>query len=93
MDQPATPTVWSDIEMPVNVKKQIQQELTFFCFDTCISNLRTRDIDRHEQTCLDICTDKYAQFFLRSGRIFSEQRLLRDSLDQSKGTKPTNYEY
>lgn len=93
MDQSNTPTVWSDIEIPVTVKKQIQQELTFFCFDTCISNLRTRDIDRHEQTCLDICTDKYAQFFLRSGRIFSEQRLLRDSLDQSQNTKPKNYEY
>lgn len=88
------PTPWSEIQIPIAVKKQIQQDLTFFCFDTCISNLRTRDIDRHEQSCLDVCTDKYAQFFMRSGRIFSEQRILRDSIDPSKGSgKPTTYEY
>jgi hypothetical protein len=71
---------WSDIELPRNVKNDVQNDLTFFCFDNCIVNLRTRDLDRHEAACLDICTEKYAAFFIRAGRIFGEQQVLRDSL-------------
>jgi len=55
---------------------QIVAEMVDQCFDTCVYNFRTRNLDHKENDCVYTCADKYFRVAARAGAVMTEQTIL-----------------
>jgi len=56
---------------------RISQDITQFCFDFCVNNFRTRDVDQIEADCITHCATKYVSTHSRAATVFTNQQLLQ----------------
>lgn len=47
------------------------------CFDPCVHNFRTKYLDKHENSCLENCAERYIKVSNRSALRFQEHQALQ----------------
>mmetsp|Transcript_13040 Transcript_13040/g.19001 ORF Transcript_13040/g.19001 Transcript_13040/m.19001 type:complete len:101 (-) Transcript_13040:157-459(-) len=61
---------------------QVKDSLTMYlnlverCFEPCVNNFRSKQLDKWETKCLDNCADRYIKAANRSGIRFQEHQAM-----------------
>jgi len=71
-------------------RERLQFVVTDKCFDTCVSNFRSRILDAKERHCLDTCITKYVRLHGKSAAIFEDQTLLQAAAKMQQVVGPTS---
>lgn len=65
------------------VNSQVKDSLCMYmdlverCFDTCVSNFRSKHMDKYEVSCTENCSERYIKLANRAGIRFQEYQAMQ----------------